>query len=98
MGLVGGRELGINGASRPRAQQFELDRTYSAADLEHSPAVDPFVSHEVDETLRVAVEPTAPVPARVSPGNVVREELVAPSGRAAAGHVEASMRDLHHRI
>ncbi len=32
-----------------------MDCTYSAADLEHRPTVDPFVSDEVDETLRVAV-------------------------------------------
>ena len=75
--LLGGRELDILGARRPRLEQLQLDRADAAAYLEHRAPLDAVPADEVDNAARAAVDTRAPVVSGIPTGDPLDEELVA---------------------
>jgi hypothetical protein len=86
LGVIGGRELEVDGAPGAPAQQLEPDLSDPAADLEHRGARDPLALEEADHPLRGGVEPALAVRTGHPPREAPAEEPVAAPRVAAARH------------
>ncbi len=64
--------------------ELELDRTHSAADLEHARTRDSAGGDLVDQPLRGGIEALAAVTPRVPPGGALAEEPLVAAGAAVA--------------
>src|SRR3954447_12737534 len=77
--VVRGRELDVHRPIGTGAEQLELDRTDSTADLQHCFPLHPTPLHELDDPPGIAVEALPVVAASIATGGPLSEELVAAS-------------------